>query len=68
MKVVTAMLDSKSKRRQDEKFARESENRRHGKENTKQMELDSTVAGRTLGYTRDGRVYVGQELKREYTY
>ena len=67
MKVVTAMLDSKSKRRQDERFAREPENRRHGKENTKQMELDSTVAGRTLkggGCTEvcaTPRVFVGQE-------
>lgn len=62
------MLDSKSKRRQDERFARETENKRRDKEKVEQMELDNTIAGRTLGYTRNGQVYVGQELKREYTY
>ena len=63
------MLDSKSKRRQDERmFQGRPENRHPAQEHASQMEMDDTIAGRTLGYTRDGRVYVGQELKREYTY
>ncbi|MDE6905759.1 MAG: hypothetical protein K2P76_12660 [Lachnospiraceae bacterium] len=63
------MLDSKSKRRQDERlFQGKQGNKRHVLEHTSQMELDDTIAGRTLGYTRDARVYVGQELKREYKY
>lgn len=68
MKVVTAMPDSKSKRRRDERFVKETESKRQGKESVEQMELDNTVAGRALGYTRNGQVYVGQVLKREYTY
>ena len=63
------MLDSRSKRRQDERlFQGKTENRRNVKEHASQVEQDDTIAGRTLGYTRDGQVYVGQELKREYKY
>ena len=63
------MLDSRSKRRQEERLFRgKPENRRPGQECASQMELDDTIAGRALGYTRDGQVYVGQELKREYRY
>ena len=63
------MLDSRSKRRQDERlFQGKPENRRNVKEHASQVELDDTIAGRTLCYTRDGLVYVGQELKREYKY
>ncbi|MCM1256575.1 MAG: hypothetical protein NC307_01830 [Roseburia sp.] len=68
MKIVTAMLDSKSKHRQEERLTKQPENKRKAEENVEQMELDNTIAGRTLGYTRNGQVYVGQVLKREYTY
>lgn len=63
------MPDSRSKRRQDERlFQGRPENRRNVQEHASQVELDDTIAGRTLGYTRDGQVYVGQEMKREYKY
>lgn len=66
MVLVTAMQDSKSRRRKDEN---------HGKQKTfgqlladerERQNTEHSFEGKTIGYARNGQVYVGQAMQRVY--
>ena len=66
MELITAMLDSRSKRREEHEYYKAQNSGQRMKDRAKMKELDRRLEGTALGYTRKGQVYVSQGMQREY--
>ncbi len=66
MELITAMLDSKSKRREDHGYYKPQNNGQRMKDRARMAELDRRLEGTALGYNRKGQVCVSHGMQREY--
>ena len=65
--IISAMSDSTSKRRQEERKSGEQKSfEQLLAAEAKRQEKAYSMAGKTIGYTRNGQVYIGEALQRSY--
>lgn len=64
---VTALLDSKSKRRQQEqKSGGQGMFERLLADESERLREERSLEGKMIGYAKNGQVFIGQTLQREY--
>lgn len=65
--IVTAMLDSTSKRKQNKQTTeKQSLFGQMLEDERERLKEEARLEGKTIGYTKNGQVYVGQAMQREY--
>lgn len=68
MAIVTATLDSTSKRKQEEEQS-PSGQKGFGQilaDETERLKRERSFEGKTMGYARNGQAFIGQAMQREY--
>lgn len=66
MVLVTAMQDSKSRRRKDENPGKQKTFGQLLADEKERQTAEHSLEGKTIGYARNGQAYVGQTMQRVY--
>ncbi|MBO5302568.1 MAG: hypothetical protein J6A92_00800 [Lachnospiraceae bacterium] len=66
MVLVTALQDSKSRRRKDENHGKQKSFGQLLADEKERQNAEHSFEGKTMGYARNGQVFVGQTMQRVY--